>query len=248
MITGANRGLGLALTKKALDLGHAVIATAREPAAAGDLRALAGPGRLTLLPLDLADFAAIDALAGQLAGTPIDVLLGNGAITWAADPPFGATDYDAWLEHFRVNAMAPMRLAERFADHVAASARKTMFFIASRVGPTPRFGHVASRSSKSAQTQVVYQCALALRPRGITVACAHPGWVATRATGHTGALTADQSAALLWAIIGRLTLADTGTFFEPDGSTLPIVTQQTAAKPYGMTQPARAAGDPFDRG
>lgn len=240
VITGANRGLGLGLTRKALALGHRVLATARDPDKAADLQALAGSsaGKLSLHRLDLGDFAAIDSFAASLAGTPIDVLLSNGAVTWAGNRPFGATEYESWTEHFRVNAMAPMRLAERFADLVAASSRKTMFFIASRVGPTPAFGHVESRSSKSAQTQVVYQCALALRPRGIICACAHPGWVATRATGNTGALTADESAGLLWGVIDRLTLADTGTFFEPDGSTLPIVTQQTAAKPYGMTQPA----------
>lgn len=238
LITGANRGLGLALARRALELGHDVIATARDPGDAGALRALAGPDRLRLEALDLADFGAIDALAARLAGTPVDVLLSNGAITWSQEHPFGQTDYDGWMDHFRVNAMAPMRLAERFADHVAASRRKVMFFVASRVGPSPRFGHVPSRSSKSAQTQVVFQCALALRPRGIAVACAHPGWVATRATGHKGALTAEASAVLLWDIIARLTLAETGTFFEPDGTTLPIVTQQTAAKPYGMTQPS----------
>jgi NAD(P)-dependent dehydrogenase (short-subunit alcohol dehydrogenase family) len=202
VITGANRGLGMGLTRKALEQGHRVLATAREPDKATELQALAmaSVGRLSLHALDLADF---------------------GAITWAKANPFGQTDYDSWAEHFRVNAMAPMRLAERFADSVAASARKTMFFIASRVGPTPTFGFVESRSSKSAQTQVVYQCALALKPRGIICACAHPGWVATRATGHTGALTADQSAALLWGVIDRLTLADTGKFFEPDGMTQP---------------------------
>lgn len=240
MVTGANRGLGLGLTKKALALGHRVLATARDPDNAPDLQALAAasPGKLTLHRLDLGDFAAIDRFAAELAGTPIDVLLSNGAITWAKVNPFGQTDYESWADHFRVNTMAPMRLAERFAGHVAASARKTMFFIASRVGPTPAFGYVESRSSKSAQTQVVYQCALALKPRGIICACAHPGWVATRATGNTGALTADESAALLWGVIDGLTIADTGKFFEPDGSTLPIVTQQTAAKSYGMTQPA----------
>lgn len=241
VITGANRGLGLGLTRRAVELGHRVLATARAPDEATELQALAAAsaGKLTLHRLDLSDFNAIDEFAAGLSGTPIDVLLGNGAITWAKANPFGQIDYESWAEHFRVNAMAPMRLAERFADSVAASARKTMFFIASRVGPTPSFGFVESRSSKSAQTQVVYQCALALRPRGIICACAHPGWVATRATGHTGALTADQSAGLLWTVIDGLTLADTGKFFEPDGSTLPIVTQQTAAKPYGMTQPAK---------
>ncbi len=236
LITGANRGLGLALVKAALADGWRVFATARRPEAAAELRACAGEDRLSILRLDLSDFATIDALKGDLGSTPIDVLLSNGAITGTGDAPFGGTDYDQWADLMKANAMAPMKLAETFVDNVAASERKTMFFISSRVGPTPRFGFVAYRSVKSALSQVVFQVALALKDRGVIASCAHPGWVSGQAV-KGGAMTPDESAAMLWPLISKLTPADTGKFFDPDGTTLPIVTQQHDAKPYGMTQP-----------
>ena len=238
LITGSNRGLGLALVRTALADGWRVYATARRPAEATDLRDLAGEDRLTILPMDLMDFASIDRLAGHLDGAPIDVLLSNGAITGTKNTAFGETDYDDWADLSRANAMAPMRLAEALVENVAASQHKIMFFVSSRVGPNPNFGFVNYRATKSALSQVALQIALALKERCIVSSCGHPGWVATKAAAAgSGALTPDESAQMLWRIIPNLTIADTGKFFDPDGSALPIVTQQHDAKPYGMTRP-----------
>lgn len=238
LITGANRGIGLALVQAALADGWHVLATARQPDAADALRACAGPHQLEILPLDLADFASIAALKSTLGDTPLDVMLSNGAITGVPDTAFGDTDYDAWAELMHVNAMAPMKLAETLVENVAASERRTMFFISSRVGPNPSFGYVAYRSVKSALSQVTFQVALALKERGIISSCAHPGWVATAAARGPGAMSPEQCASMLWPVIATLTMEDTGKFFDPDGTTLPIVTQQHEAKPYGMTKPA----------
>jgi hypothetical protein len=49
-------------------------------------------------------------------------------------------------------------------------------------------------------------------------------------------LSAAESAQMLYAIVDRLTLADSGTFFDPDGSRLPIVTQQHEARSYSKRQ------------
>ena len=240
LITGSNRGLGLALVRTALAYGWRVYATARQPEQASNLRALAGEDRLSILPLDLMDFASIDRLADRLAGVPIDVLLSNGAITGTKNNAFGETDYDVWADLNRANTMAPMRLAEALVENVAASDRKIMFFISSRIGPKPNFGYVDYRAAKSALSQVALQVALALKGRGIVSSCAHPGWVATKvATPPPGALSPDESARMLWRFIPTLTLADSCKFFDPDGTTLPIVTQQHEIKPYGMTQPIR---------
>jgi NAD(P)-dependent dehydrogenase (short-subunit alcohol dehydrogenase family) len=240
LITGSNRGLGLALVRAALAEGWRVYATARQPEQATQLRALAGEDRLSVLPMDLMDFASIDRLSERLDGTPIDVLLSNGAITGTKNMAFGETDYGVWADLKRANTMAPMRLAEVLVENVAASERKIMFFISSRIGPKPTFGYVDYRAAKSALSQVTLQIALALKDRGIVSSCAHPGWVATKVTPPPpGALSPEESARMLWRFVPNLTLADSGKFFDPDGTTLPIVTQQLAQKPYGMTVPLR---------
>jgi NAD(P)-dependent dehydrogenase (short-subunit alcohol dehydrogenase family) len=242
LITGSSRGVGAALAVQFARAGWQVEATCRDPAAAAELdglvAAMADDGARALLrkhALDVADPAAIRALAAQLAGQPIDVLLLNAAATGGDAGAFGATDYAAWDLYHRVNTQSPMRMAEAFVEHVAASRRRVMFAISSRVGPAPTFGYVGYRASKSALNQVMFQLSIALTPRGICCAAAHPGYVATRATGHRGAMTAAESAAALFAVIDRLDLSGTGRFYDPDGSVLPLVTQQTATKPYART-------------
>jgi NAD(P)-dependent dehydrogenase (short-subunit alcohol dehydrogenase family) len=239
LITGASRGVGAALAGEFGRQGWQVYATCRDVRDADELDghiAAGVAGQIEKLALDVADFAAIEQLATDLSGVALDVLLLNAAVTGGPTGAFGATDFAAWDRCHRVNTQAPMKLAECFAPHVRASRRRVIFAISSRVGPAPEFGHVGYRASKSALNQVILQLSLALAARGICCACAHPGWVRTRATGLTGALSAAESAQMLYTIVDRLTLADSGTFFDPDGSRLPIVTQQHEARSYSKRQ------------
>ncbi len=235
MITGAARGLGLGLAERYVDAGWDVIAAVRDTGA-GTLAALRGrhPARLSVEHLDLADFDSIDNCARRIGGRQIDVLIGSAAATRVSDRGFGQTDYDDWAAIMRVNTFAQLRLAEAFVEHVARSERRIMYFVSSRVGARPIPGMmIAYRSSKSALNQVVYQLALQLQARGICVACGHPGFVQTDATQGQGAFTVRESAERLFALIDRLQLTDSGKFFEPDGSELPIVTRQSNPRAVG---------------
>lgn len=231
LVTGANRGLGLAFVEALVKRGWLVFATAREQQTAEDLAALVPRERL--LPLDLGDANSIAALKANVRDVPLDLMLNNGALTVTPPDEFGACDFDFWERAFRINTIGPMRLAESLVENVAASDKKIMFFISSRMGATPKPGTIGYRATKSALNQVVLQIALATRGRGIIAACAHPGYVATRPTGYQGALTPAESATALLTIIERLTPADSGSFFDPDGSTLPIVTQQRNPNAFG---------------
>ena len=73
IVTGANRGLGLEFVRQLLARGDHVLAACRQPGRATDLNALAGehPGRLHLLPLDVADARSRAAFAAEL---PLEVL------------------------------------------------------------------------------------------------------------------------------------------------------------------------------
>lgn len=132
MITGASRGLGLELARQYAADGWNVIATARNPADSAELQELDKQyPSLNVHALDVSDFAAIDRLARELKRRPIDILLNNAGVfgpkAKAENDPrqeFGHMDYDIWARLFRVNAMAPMKMAEALIDNISASAQK----------------------------------------------------------------------------------------------------------------------------
>jgi len=239
LITGANRGIGLGFAKVYLAEGWRVIAAVRNPDNASDLKAMAADynNQLSIHHIDLADLDSIEALAAGLQGIPIDVLLGNAAKTKNPLGEFGDTDYEDWIDSFKINCMAQLKLAESFVGHVQASQQKKMYFVSSRIGARPPAGLISFRSSKSALNQVVMQLSLILAPRGIAVACGHPGFVRSKSTMGIGVFEPEESAGYLKKIIDDLTVETAGQFFEPDGSTLPIVTQQTNPQAFGAKNP-----------
>jgi NAD(P)-dependent dehydrogenase (short-subunit alcohol dehydrogenase family) len=123
LITGCDTGLGVEFARQYAADGCRVLATCLDPATAGAARAIDGDVRV--MKLDVADLAAIDALADALRGEPIDILVSNAGIG-RPHPPFGETDYDLWHRMLDVNLVGPMRLAEAFVEHVAMSEMKVM--------------------------------------------------------------------------------------------------------------------------
>ena len=231
LITGANRGLGLEFARQYRAAGWQVIATCREPGAAAELQALrTGASGFELQPLDVADFATIDALAARLAGRPIDVLLNNAGVFGPkpgaerdARQSFGSMDYGIWAEVLRVNLMAPMKMAEAFVEHVAASAQKKIVAISSTEGSSPnaKGGIYAYRTSKAALNMLMQNLAPDLAPRGIATAAFCPGWIRTRMGGEHAPLEAPPSIAGLRRVIDGLTTANSGRFWLWNGQPLP---------------------------
>ena len=234
LITGANRGVGLALVEAYRADGWDVIATTRAPDPEDELHTLAArDDHVAILPLDLEQFDQIEALGKALAAKPIDVLFANGALTGGAIDTFGEVDYANWERMFRVNCMAQMRLAEVLADNVSASTHKKMMFVSSRVGARAMGGYVGYMSAKHALNYVTYSLSTALAQQGVTVAACHPGHVATRAARYRGALTPEECAACLKKVVDEMTMEDTGSFFDPDGSKLQLVTRQMNPDAFG---------------
>jgi len=119
LIIGASRGLGRALAEEHLKRGWAVIATVRDVAALADLPAAHGAA-LRVETLDTIDWAGVDALHGRLAGTVLDLLFVNAGISGPVTTPIGAVEPGAFTELMLVNALAPLRIIDRFADLLAA--------------------------------------------------------------------------------------------------------------------------------
>ncbi len=239
LITGANRGIGRAFVEAYLARDWHVVATVRDPQAVAPF-AGGTAERLLIEALDVTDAASVRAAAVRLAGVPIDVLVSNAALTGGPIGAFGAFDHQRFAAACAVNAGGFMTLVEAFAAHVAASRDRKILAISSRIGANPFYGYAEYFASKAALNALVKQVAVALAPRGIAVAAAHPGWVATEATAAQGQapLTATDAAALLVKVIDGLSIERTGRFFDPDGSELPLVTQQHEVKFYSKPRDA----------
>ena len=135
MITGANRGIGLAITIELLRRGDRVIAAARNPWG-GALAELAAehPADLIPLELDVTSDASVAAAREALVGQPIDVLLNNAGLYGPRDRQKGLdVDFDAWREVFEVNVYAPIRVAQAFLPNVEAGQGRKIATISSRM-------------------------------------------------------------------------------------------------------------------
>jgi NAD(P)-dependent dehydrogenase (short-subunit alcohol dehydrogenase family) len=226
LITGANRGIGLELTREFASYGWRVLACCRDPQGAGELRTLAerSAGAVTLFPLEVTDNEQIRALSAALAEEKIDILLNNAGVSGPEQQDFGVIDTEAWLRTFQINSIAPLHMAVAFVEQVARSRRKIIATIGSQLGSlteNTEGGMYAYRSSKAAAHMVVKSLSIDLHGRGITAVALHPGWVSTRMGGPEAPVKPRQSAADLFAVLTALTLKDTGKLWAHTGQVLP---------------------------
>ncbi len=224
LITGANRGLGLELTKVFAGLQWRVIACCREPEQAALLKAWAGDAAVTVHRLDVGDDQQVSALAEQLAGTPIDILFNNAGVYGPERQGFDELTVDDWLETFRINTIAPLRLAAAFVESVAASQRRIIASMGSVMGSIAENssgGHYAYRTSKAALHMVMKGLSVDLAPRGITAVAFHPGWVRTRMGGDAAPLQPEESAAGLTEVLLGLTPSQSGLLLDYLGNVRP---------------------------
>lgn len=228
LITGANRGIGLELARGYAERGWNVIATARKPAEAEDLHAIARKHpRVVIEALDVTDHAQVDALARKYSSRPIDILLNNAGISGGHEnAKFGQMNYEAYFAVHATNVVGPVKMAEAFLANVAASGQKKIINITSGQGSIAKTWGCCYfyRSSKASLNMMMRNIALELKPRGITVGLISPGFVKTRLTPGLDLpqmITPEQSAAAVINVIDGYDLSKTGTFLEHDGSEWP---------------------------
>ncbi len=221
LITGANRGIGLALVQSFARDGWKIHACCRNLEKAKDLKAVSGD--ITRHKLDVTDNLKVESLARELADEPIDVLVNNAGV-YNTREGFGTTEYEAWADMLAVNTLSPLRVVEHFADLVAASDRKVIANMSSRLGSisaAEKGGSYPYRTSKCALNMVTKLLSIDLADRGITTIAMHPGWVQTDMGGDAADITVDQSVRGLRALLDRIGQDDNGGFFNYDGTALP---------------------------
>lgn len=215
LITGANRGLGLEFARQYAAAGWSVIATARDPGGAEELRNVEG---VRIEPLDMADRAAVAVFGARLGDTRLDVFIANAGVMGGRS----AIDCDyaeAWIETLAVNAVGPVLLAYALKDRIARGGKAVA--ITSKMGSiadNESGGAYAYRSSKAALNAAWRSLALDWEGDGIAAAVLHPGWVRTRMGGPNGLIDPEESVAGMRRVIHRLGPESSGRFFNYDGA------------------------------
>ena len=221
LITGAGRGLGLEFARQYAADGWKVIATIRRSDAKATLQSLGADVDVRLA--DVADRGSIGRLAADLRGVAIDVLINNAGIYGPSGLAIGKLDYAAWEQVLRVNVLGPAAMSEALRDNVAASGRRIIVMMSSRLGSIMemRAGDYLYGSSKAALNAVTKSFASALGGRGVIVVALSPGWVRTDMGGAGAPLAPETSIAGMRKVIAGLSRRDSGRFINYDGSDIP---------------------------
>ena len=220
LITGANRGVGLAMAEAFSANGYDVIGTARRPDSATELKSLP----VKVLQLDVTEPDSVRALADELGDAPIDILINNAGILANEPDDFAALDIETLLDEYQVNALGPLRVTQALLPNVLASERKTIANISSMMGSMElnNFGCCRGyRASKAALNSFTKTLAIDYANSGTIFVVLHPGYVRTDMNDGDGQITAQQSAAGLFSVISSLSDEDDGKFYDYQGNAMP---------------------------
>jgi len=223
LVTGANRGIGLEMVKIAVSKQWQVKACCRNPHVADKLTEVArmSGGLVSVHTLDVTDKAQIQALAYELRGEVIDILINNAGVYGSMNHQFGNIDEIDWLETFKINTIAPINMAEAFVENIALSKKKLIATLSSKMGSmsdNSSGGSYIYRSSKAALNAAVKSMSIDLAPKGICCVLLHPGWVRTDMGGPNGEITTRESVTQIFNTLEKVSMDDTGKFYDIDGS------------------------------
>ena len=222
LITGANRGIGLELTRQYAKDGWQVFACCRTPSQAEDLRAV--EGKVSIHALDVADARATERLAKEI-DAPLDVVIANAGVYGPGSEAqtFGRLDLDGLRDTIETNTIGTLRTLQAFLPHVKRSERRKLVAITSQMGSIEDAsgGSTAYRVSKTALNMAVAVAAAEVKSDGVAMAILHPGWVRTDMGGPSGKISPEESAEGLRRVIDGLTPSDKAPFLTYAGKTLP---------------------------
>lgn len=215
VITGANRGVGLALATELKAKGFEIIGVCRS--SSGELDAVASR---VISDIDVTQQECIEQLVQQLQGVSIDLLINNAGLL--DDNVLGSIELDSIRAMMEINAYAPLKVTEALSANLTSGSKVAL--ITSRMGSmadNTSGGRYGYRASKAALNAFGKSLAVDLAPRGISVAILHPGYVQTRMVDFRGMISPQEAAEGLIARIEQLTLNNSGTFWHSNGEVLP---------------------------
>ncbi len=220
LITGANRGIGLELSRLYAAQDCEVIAVCRE--SNDEIEDIADQ---VLSGLDLTNEHSTDVILQLLdmtlgEGRKIDILINNAGLFH--NETLSDMDLDGIRMQFEVNAITPLKVTQALLPYLSTGSKVAN--ITSRMGSISDNGsgaYYGYRASKAALNAFSKSLAVDLKGQGISVALLHPGYVQTRMVGFNGDITPQQAASGIAQRITELNLDNSGGFWHSNGEALP---------------------------
>ncbi|MBT8057956.1 MAG: SDR family oxidoreductase [Gammaproteobacteria bacterium] len=220
LITGANRGIGLALAERFSRAGYDVIGTARKPGRASELAEL----DVRVERLDVSSQASVEELVEQLGDTPIDILINNAGIKGDDSKLMDGLDVDEIARVLDVNTLGPLRVTQALFGNLRQEPHAVVANVSSMMGSMEMntWGCcVGYRASKAALNSVTSTMAVDYGGDGLVFVALHPGYVQTDMNEGRGNVTPKDSADGLFRVITGLEAGDNGKFYDFQGKALP---------------------------
>ncbi len=225
LVTGANRGIGLAIVTALLQGGHSVLAGSRQPDDAPELQQLqdSPSGQLHILPLDVtSDDSVRDACSAAQDLLPgLDVLINNaGVFPENGDEQFADLNLAHFTEAFATNVVGVARMIQVFTPLLEKGDNPRIINISSgaaSIAAKSNHNYFAYATSKAALNMLTRALAAEYRDRGIAVLALTPGWVQTRMGGAQAPLSPEESGKAIAHTVTQLSIEDTSRFIERQG-------------------------------
>lgn len=221
VITGANRGLGLAFTRHYLDQGDSVWACYRS-----DPGGLAGIKSPLMNPIQWDVSKPVSEKSLSLLPDKIDLLINNAGVygpTKATGQSLDNVTPEDMMSVFDINCVGALRVVQTVKDRLITTGG-VIANISSKMGSSAdnsSGGCYAYRAAKAALVIVSKSMAVDLKPLGVQVITLHPGWVRTDMTGHTGEINVDASVRGMCRVIEHINHYQPGAFIGWDEEVIP---------------------------
>jgi NAD(P)-dependent dehydrogenase (short-subunit alcohol dehydrogenase family) len=226
VVTGANRGIGLAVTGHLAAAGHTVVAACRRPDDAAGLEFLGVP----IVALDLADDSSIAALAEAVAAhvSAVDVLVHNAAIKQAPGAPWQASAgpvsqlrADAVMAVLRTNVVGPLLVTQ--ALHQLLPAGAIVAHLSSLLGSLSGTVGIdyAYNASKAAINMVTVTMPRDVDLARVASVSIDPGWIRTSMGGDDAPLDLESASRDIADLLQRLDASFAGRFVDRFGHDVP---------------------------
>ncbi len=214
-ITGANRGIGLALSKEYTQRGHRVFALCRHKSE--ELEKL--DNCQIVEGIDVTKNVA-DKLKKAFGDEKLDLFINNAGIL--SKETFDNLDLKSIEKQLMVNSLGPVHMAKEIVPFMKEGSK--LGVLTSRMGSiedNTSGGFYGYRMSKAAANAGCKSLAIDLKPENIAVAILHPGYVQTDMTNNSGDIGPEEAAKGLYKVMEKTDLENTGTFWHSNGSKLP---------------------------